>query len=156
MRKRIITPTPADTAPADTWLDLDAVAEVEITSEDAAHPIEAALLPWPEPGWRAAGPGQQTIRILFPEPQSLRRVWLEFVEPDRQRTQEFVLRWSPDGGESLHEIVRQQWNFSPQGAAGETEDVRVQLSGVTVLEVTITPDISGGDAPASLARLRLA
>ena len=157
MRKRIIPFTREGTAtPSDDWLDLDDVAEVEITSEDAAHPIEDALLPGSSPGWRAAGPGEHTIRVLFPVPQHLRRIWLEFVDPDHERTQEFVLRWSPDGGDTYHEIVRQQWNFSPNRATSETEDVRVDLPMVTVLDLTINPDISGGHAPASLAQLRLA
>ena len=67
-----------------------------------------------------------------------------------------MLRWSPDGGQTLHEIVRQQWNFSPHGATRQTEDHRVDLTGVTVLELSIVPDISGGTAHASLAQLRLA
>ena len=73
-----------------------------------------------------------------------------------KRTQQYVLRWSSDGGELLHEIVRQQWNFSPQGATSETEDYRVELSDVAVLELIITPDISGKLAFASLGQLRLA
>ena len=103
-------------------------------------------------------PPPRTARhqILFPEPQHLRRIWLEFTDPDHERTQEFLLRWSGDGGGSFQEIVRQQWNFSPQGATTETEDVHVDLAGVTVLELTIRPDISGGGAPARLARMRLA
>ena len=60
------------------WKDL---AEVEITSEDAAHPIESALLPGSTSGWRAAEPGKQTIRLLFANPQRLRRIWLNFEEP---------------------------------------------------------------------------
>jgi hypothetical protein len=157
MRKRIIPSTPdAATSPGDGWLDLEALAEVEITSEDQAHPIEGALLLAPGPGWRAGVPGEQTIRLSFPDPQPLHRILLEFVETEHERTQEFVLRWSPDGGTSLHEIVRQQWNFSPRGATTETEDVQVDLPAVTVLELTIKPDISGGAATASLARLRLA
>jgi hypothetical protein len=157
MRKRIIPPVQKDTSPPDEeWLDLEPLAQVEITSEDAAHPIESALLPGRGSGWRAAGPGEQTVRLLFTHPQRLRRIWLQFVEPATERTQEFVLRWSPDGGQSFREIVRQQWNFSPQGATCETEDHRVDLSGVTVLELSIIPDISRGDARASLAQLRLA
>ena len=157
MRKRIIPSVQKDTPPpGEDWLDLDRLAQVEITSEDAAHPIESALLPGRSSGWRAAGPGEQTIRLLFAHPQRLRRIWLEFVEPVTERTQEFVLRWSQDGGQSFREIVRQQWNFSPQGATRETEDHRVDLSGVTVLELSIIPDISGGNAHASLAQLRLA
>jgi hypothetical protein len=66
------------------------------------------------------------------------------------------LRWSPDGGQSFREIVRQQWNFSPQGATSETEDHHVELPAVTVLELIIIPDTSGENAFASLAQLRLA
>ena len=156
MRKRIIPSVLRDTPPGDDWLDLERLAQVEITSEDAAHPIESALLPNRGTEWRAAGPGEQTIRLLFEHPQRLRRIWLQFVESVIERTQEFILRWSPDGGQSFREIMRQQWNFSPQGPTCETEDHQVDLSGVTVLELRIIPDISRGDARASLSQLRLA
>ena len=157
MRKRIITPVLKETAsPDQEWLNVEGLAEVEITSEDAAHPIESALLPGGTSGWRAAGPGKQTIRLLFARPQRLRRIWLSFVETRTERTQEYVLRWSPDGGQSFREIVRQQWNFSPQGATRETEDHHVELPAVTVLELSIIPDTSGGNAFASLEQLRLA
>jgi len=72
------------------------------------------------------------------------------------RTQEFALSWSPDGGRSFKEIVRQQWNFSRPGAIREVEDYHVELSGVTQLELTIVPDQRGGDARASLSQWRLA
>ncbi len=161
MRKRIIASTQQSILPADQdWLNVESLAEVEISSEDAAYPVEAALLPASLPGpglgWRAAGPGKQTIRLLFTQPQRLRRIWLHFVEPVRERTQEYVLRCSPDSGKSFQEIVRQQWNFNPASASSESEDYRVDLPGVTVLELIIVPDISGGDAVASLAQLRLA
>lgn len=157
MRKRIITPVQQKTLSLDQdWLNVEELAEVEITSEDAAHPIESALLPGVAPGWRAATPGKQTIRLLFAQPQRLQRIWLNFLESDVERTQEYVLRWSPDGGQSFREIVRQQWNFSPQGATRETEEHEVDLPAVTVLELNIIPDTSGGNALASLAQLRLA
>jgi hypothetical protein len=156
MRKRIIPSDAGGAPPPSDWLDLEDLVQVEITSEDPAHPIESALLPGATSGWRAAGPGEQTIRLLFTQPQAVQRIWVEFVEPDVERTQEFVLRWSPDSGRSVHEIVRQQWNFSPHGATGQTEELRVDLTGVTLLELSIVPDISGGPAHASLARLRLA
>lgn len=157
MRKQIISPTKqAASPPGDDWLDLERVAQAEITSEDPTHPIESALLPGHGSGWRAADSGAQTIRLRFADPQRLRRVWLHFIEPTTARTQEFALRWSSDGGQSFREIIRQQWNFSPQGATSETEDLRVDLSGVTVLELSINPDISGGTAHASLAEMRLA
>ncbi len=155
MRKRVLRPDMG--APvADDWLNLAQLAQVEVTSEDPAAPIEAALLPGADGGWRAAAPGAQTIRLIFDQPHVLRRIWLRFMEREHERTQEFVLRWSPDGGHTFHEIVRQQWNFSPAGAPEEVEDYQVTLARVTVLELTIVPDTRGGPARASLAQLRLA
>lgn len=156
MRKKIIGQVEQGTEPPGDWLNVEELAEVEITSEDAAHPIESALLSGRASGWRAAGPGKQTIRILFASPQRLRRIWLNFVETRIGRTQEYVLRWSPDGGQSFRDIVRQQWNFSPEGATSQTEDHHVELPAVTVLELSIIPDSSGSNAIASLEQLRLA
>ena len=156
MRKRIIAAEKEAESSADRWLNLDELADVEISSESPAHPIEAALLGGHTAGWRAATPGEQTIRLIFKEPQQVRRIRLDFHERDIERTQEYVLRWSPDGGRSFHDVVRQQWHFSPRGATVEKEDHRCELPTVTVLELSIVPDISGGSAVASLALLRLA
>ena len=154
MRKRVIKSTVDDaTAAGQEWLDLEPIAQVEVTSEDADHPIEAALAAGDEGGWRAAQPGEQTIRLMFDRPQRLSRIWLRFVEADTARTHEFALRWSPNGGRSFSEIVRQQWNFAPPDTTQEIEDYRVDLAGVTVLELAIRP---GGGARASLAAWRLA
>ncbi len=155
MRKRIITSVEKETAKSDSdWLDLEELAEVEITSEDPAHPIESALIPGRTSAWRAERSGEQTIRLLFPKLQAIRRILLEFEETQVARTQEFVLRWSSDG-ESYHEIVRQQWNFSPKGATSEKEDIQVELPAVSALELVIVPDTGGGFAVASLEHLRL-
>jgi hypothetical protein len=157
MRKRIINEDPQNVSPVDQgWLALEVLAQVELTSEDAAYPIEAALIPSVGSGWRAAQAGEQTIRLLFDELQRVRRIQLLFREDQRGRTQEFVLRWSPDGGQSYREIVRQQYNFSPPGVTREFEDYAVELAGVMALELRIVPDISGGDARASVAQLRIA
>ena len=157
MRKRLIGHGPREVTAAEPgWLDLEPLAQVEITSEDVGHPIESALIPGTGSGWRAAQPGEQTIRLLFDAPLRLRRIHLVFHEDQQERTQEFVLRWSPDGGQSYREIVRQQYNFSPPEAAREVEDYDLDLNGVTALELKIVPDISRGRAHASLAQLRLA
>jgi len=157
MRKRLISPMPHDRLTFDgAGLDLANLATVEITSEDEAHPIECALRLGETRGWSAAEPGPQIIRLLFDHPQNLKRIWLVFEETETQRTQEFSLRWSPDRGHSFREIIRQQWNFSPPGTVRETEDYTVDLSNVTLLELKIVPDKSGGEARASLASLRLA
>jgi hypothetical protein len=65
-----------------------------------------------------------------------------------------VLRWSSDG-KSFQEIIRQQWNFIPNSSVQEIEDFHVSLSGVALLELSIVPDKSRGDARASLADFRL-
>jgi hypothetical protein len=156
MRKRIIhQDTQRVSSSNQQWLNVEHLAQVEVSSEDTSHPIESALIPSAGPGWRAAQPGQQTIRLLFDQPQNVRHMRLLFQENERERTQQFVLRWSSDGGQSYREIVRQQYNFSPPRTTDECEDYDVELAGVTALELIIVPDISGVPVCASLAQLRL-
>jgi hypothetical protein len=156
MRKRIISTSLNAATLDEDWLDVGRAASVEVTSEENGYPIESALLAEGTQGWRAADSGSQIIRLIFDEPQRLSRIWLVFEENQGERTQEFVLRWSPDAGRSFREIVRQQWNFSQPDAVREVERYAVELSEVTVLELIISPDNSGGKARASLAKLRLA
>ncbi|HEX2770214.1 MAG TPA: hypothetical protein VHN12_13135 [Geobacteraceae bacterium] len=157
MRKRIITQGTKDVIPPDQdWLDLENLAEVEVTSEDASHPIESALKPGEGPGWRALEFGQQTVRLLFDKPLRVRHIRLVFQADGQDRTHEFVLRWSSDGGRSYREIVRQQYNFSSPHNTLEIEDYAVDLVGLTALELSIVPDISGGLARASVAQFCLA
>ena len=157
MRKCLLGPqVPHGPHSENGWLALDNIAAVEITSEDPAYPIEAALLPGRGSEWRAATAGKQMIRIRFDRPERLSRIALEFKAQGAPRTQQYVLRWSDDDGKSFHEIVRQQWNFSAPNATCESEDHRVELPHVTILDLIVDPAISGGDARASHARLRLA
>ncbi len=143
MRKKTINSgSEAVSRSGDAWLDLERLAQVEITSESAEHPIESALIPDRGPGWD--------------QPLSLGRILLRFDEKEQGRTQEFVLRWLPEGQQSRQEIVRQQYTFSPPGTNQEIEDYPVKLNGVIALELEIVPDISGGGAYASLAQMRLA
>ena len=160
MRKRIVPPTSTaarDSSPAaPNWLDVERHAEVEVSSEDVARPIESALRPEGGPGWCAAEPGAQNIRLRFDEPQRVARIRLVFEEREVARTQEFVLRWSADGGRSYRDIVRQQYTFSPPVTPREVEDYAVDLTGVTTLELHIVPDISGSGSRASLSEWILA
>jgi len=157
MRKTILRQASPDAvSTGQNWLDLLTVARSELTTEDASHPIESALSLSGGTGWRAAEPGRQKIRLLFDQPLRIRHVQLEFQEDDQQRTQEFTLAWSPDEAGSCREIVRQQFTFAPPDSTRETEDYAVDLARVAALEIIIIPDISGGTARASLARLRIA
>jgi hypothetical protein len=160
VRKSIIAPGGQDApTPPDEWLDLERLARVELTSEDPRYPIEDAFVPGRGRGWVAGGPGLQVVRLVFDQPQHIHRIWLHFAERAVVRTQEFVLRWGIADGQPAREVVRQQWVFSPTGSTHETEDYRVDLPDVTVLELAISPDISGRDADAfraSLAEMRVA
>jgi hypothetical protein len=139
----------------DKWLPIEELAEVELTSEDPAFPIESAIVIGKEGrGWRAAGPGEQIIRLIFNEPTAMQRIKLQFSETQTERTQEFVLRWSNGG--PFREIVRQQWTFSPQGSTSEVEDYRVNLDQVRVIELVLKPDLHPDNAVASLAIWRIA
>jgi hypothetical protein len=158
MRKGLIAAGASGTTrkASEDWLDLHELARVEVTSEHHDYPLESALSFAQGPGWRAGEEGAQTIRLIFDEPQRLKRIWLRFVERETERTQEFTLRWSPSQGYPLEQIVRQQWNFSPHGSICETEDYEVDLNKVAMLELTIHPDLSSRGAVATLACLRLA
>ena len=154
MRKRLMT---RNRSAADHgWLDLEKLAQVEVTSEDASHPIEFALLPGASGAWHAADPGEQRVRLIFDQPQKINRIFLVFEETELGRSQEFVLRWSPNADAPYQEIVRQQFNFSPPGTIVEREDYRVQLPNVSVLELQIFPDRGTTTRIASLTQLRVA
>jgi len=127
------------------WIDLAAHGRVRL-SEDTSYPIEGALQDLSRREWRAASPDPQTLWVDFD-------VHLRF-EISEQRTQEFVLLASSDGGQSYREIIRQQFNFSRETTT-QDEHYFPHLSGVTDLKLTIVPDISGGDSRASLRTLRV-
>lgn len=156
MRKELVSAIRnTDAAATHTWLELERVARVEVSSEAEGYPAEAALLKDLQGGWRASEPGIQTIRLLFNHPQTIRVIRLVFEEKEFARTQEFVLRWLPEGTDAWKDVVRQQWNFSPPQTAIECEEYKVDLASAGGLEITICPDISGGDTPASLESLQL-
>jgi hypothetical protein len=144
------------------WMDLDAVAEVEISSEEELFPIERALGTVGgsgSTGWRASEMGPQTIRLRFDTPVAIHRISLHFVERAVERSQEFVVHVG-ETAEVMQEVVRQQFSFSPGGATEEFEDYAVELPEVTVFELRIDPDRAHepklSQAYASLVSLRLA
>jgi hypothetical protein len=159
MRKSIVSPSTTTATPiGDLWRDLERIARVEISSEDQSFPIEHALGKKVTEGWRAATTGPQLIRLHFDEPQTIRRIHLQFVDRTSERSQEFAV--FAGHGTELTEIARQQWSFSPQGSTEEIEDYTVDLKGVTTFELRIDPDRSHdpklSKAYASLQSLKLA
>src|ERR1700688_1115100 len=96
MRTRLIIPTPETVrSRAESWLDVERVAVVEITSEEKGYPVESAFVSREMRGGRAAKPGPQTIRPSFDQPQELKQISLVFEEKEIPRTQEFVCAGPP-------------------------------------------------------------
>jgi hypothetical protein len=158
VRKRIVSSDRTIAKPrlGSQWLDLEQLATVEVTSEDPNFPIESVFAPDGGSGWRASKKGEQQIRLIFDQALALHRIQLHFVEPTRDRLQEFTVRWSAADGGQPREIVRQQWNFSPTGSRSELEDYEVNLDGVSALELVIKPDLTHNDGLATLAAWRVA
>ena len=138
-----------------SWLDLEQLATVEVTSEDPSHPVEAALVSRSGPGWRASSRGEQTVRLTFDAPQHIRHLRLLFEDADATRTQEFVIRSLTRGDTAYRDVVRQQFTFSSGGASRQQENYDVNLDEVVSLELRIVPNISGGADVATLKEWRV-
>jgi hypothetical protein len=154
MRKSIISVSNTAASSSSQTLDLDQIASVEISSEDAQHPFENALHGGKPGGWRAADPGPQVIRLKFDKPQAIRRIHLVFREDRVQRSQEFAV-FASSGTNPRKEVVRQQWTFSPGGSATEVEDYSVDLPNVSILELEIDPGRHDKQAIASLESIAI-
>lgn len=159
MRKRIVGSLTVIQGEAanlnDRWLDLEQIATVEVTSEDPHFPVETVFESDSGIGWRASQDGEQQLRIIFDEPTTLHRMQLHFVEPEVERTQEFSIRWSSAQGGPARDVVRQQWTFSPAGSTSEVEHYDVDLECVSVLELSIRPDLTNGTGRATLVSWRV-
>lgn len=121
------------------WIDLEELAEVEVSSEDDLFPIEHALAQRVTTGWRASMAGPQVIRLIFDEPLQVRRIQVHVVERAAERSQEFAVYAGANRAE-MREVVRQQFTFSPGGSTEEIEDYAVSLDGVRIMELRIDPD----------------
>ena len=158
LRKQIIGPSAAPSAPSLGRIDVAAVATVLMTSEDPDHPVDHAFDAHPGPGgtrWVAGEPGEQTLILAFDAPQAIRRVALEVEEREVSRTQELQLAVSSDGGRTYREVLRQEYTFSPSGSTFEREDWAVNAECVTHLRLVIRPDKGDKPCRASITSLVL-
>jgi hypothetical protein len=154
--KKTIEDSPIATADVvGTWLDLDAIAEVSVSSEDPGYPIENVFHGRGE-GWRAATPGAQHLALKFHAPTAVQRVRFVFEERSRARTQEFALDWRAVNEGASRNVVRQQFTFAPPGTSVEIEDYAPNLRDVVQLELTIVPDINDPSVVATLKDWRIA
>lgn len=161
MRKRILTASPESTrkpSPVGRGLDLERIATVVVTSESDDYPIENAFDGRNGPGgsrWIAGEPGDQTLILELDEPQNLERVVLEVEERQAERTQELALAVSRDGGATYEELVRQEYNFSPNGSTFEREGWSVRADGVTHVRLSLRPEKGGKPHRATITALEL-
>lgn len=138
-----------------SWLDLENIATVEVSSEEPGYPVESVFVAGSDAGWRARDEGEQKLRVIFDEPTPINVIELHFSESNCERTQEFRLGWGSAEGRQTHEIVRQQWNFSPHGAVQQVERYDVNLERVSTVELSINPDIANPHAKATLLKWRM-
>jgi hypothetical protein len=156
MRKTVIEQFTKSLRSSDLdYLDLEKLAQVEVSSEDLEYPIESALIQGFNSGWQAANSGEQMIRLIFDQPQTIKYISLIFDENKQERTQEFVLLWRRANDDFFQEILRQQYHFSPPITIRQCENYTVDLEQLNALELRIIPDISGGDALAKLTLMQL-
>lgn len=155
MRKQITGAALGTTEPSGgPWLDLESLAQVEVSSEAAGFPIEGALIPGSSRGWQAAAPGRADLLLRFDAPLAVAQVLLHCTDAEHERSQEWVLRARlADGSE--REIVRGGWNFSPAGSTEQRELYTLQLREVRELSLSIDPDRGRDRYPATLAAWRV-
>jgi len=159
LRKQIISKLAGEPASFEGELPIADVATVQVTSEQADHPIDHAFDQSRGPGgsrWVADAPGEQSVILVFDRPQSIHRISVEVEERAVARTQELSVAVSSDGGRTYRELVRQEFNFSPPGTTFERELWSVSAGAVTHLRLEIKPDKGGRVGRATLTSLAVA
>jgi hypothetical protein len=158
LRKQILPKRSSESASFEGEIAIADVATVQVTSEQADHPIDHAFDHERGPGgsrWIADGPGEQTVILLFDSPQRIRTIGVEIEELAVSRTQELSVSVSSDGGRTYRELVRQEFNFSPPGTSFERELWSTSADAVTHLRLVIKPDKGGRVGRATLTALTL-
>jgi hypothetical protein len=158
LRKHPLVDNPCASVRPDSEIALRACAEFYISSEASEHPLEHLLDGHSGPGATYWSSERENIKaeilIAFDTPQRIRHLCLEAEERTRERTQEVRAEYSCDGGASFRGLFVQEYNFSPQGATFQCENLSFDLHGVTHLRLVITPNKQGSGC-ASLTSLRL-
>ena len=125
------------------WLDLDEVAVVTIVSGGRQMPRPSGI-------WSINAPGEQLIEIRFHEPTYVSHLRLVSSEIEQERTQEITVWASLNRGEQHRELLRQQFNFSPNGATEEIEEYSPRLAAVSAIQLRVVPSIDGRKAVARI------
>jgi hypothetical protein len=94
--------------------------------------------------------------VQFREPTAVSRLKVVCSEHEQSRTQEMTVWASVHRGEEHHEVLRQQFNFSPDGATEEVEEYSLNLHAVSAIHLRIIPSVDGAPAVVRVNELRLA
>ena len=139
-------------------IDLGRRATIHYSSEDPAHPIEHMFDGTSGRGasrWQSGRTDvTEEIVVQFDEPLHLSHIAFEVEEQQRERTQEVRAEFSCDGGGSYRQAFIQEYNFSPNGATYECENLSLDLRAVTHFRLIVVPN-KKGSGTASLSSVRL-
>lgn len=124
-------------------IDIIRNAEVIATSEAEDFPLDNIVDASTGPGssqWVAGSTGPQTLIFKFDTPQNISGIVYEIEEREVARTQEICFEASIDAGVHYREILRHEYNFSPDGGTFQREELKLDLPQTTDLKMIIKPD----------------
>jgi hypothetical protein len=158
IRKRLMSEQISTPAQRQGEIDIASQAILAYSSEDPDHPLEHLIDGHCGRGatrWASARLNEtERIVLEFDHPQRISRLIYEVEEGRQERTQEVRVEVSSDHGRTYRQVLAQDYTFSPQGATFQQEDLRLDLSAITHLRLTIVPN-KGGSGVATLTSLRL-
>jgi hypothetical protein len=158
MRKRLMTQETSVSPERPGEIDIAGLALFAYSSEDPDHPLEHLVDGRGGPGgthWSGARSNTtECIVLTFDPAQPISGLAYEVEECNQERTQEVRVVVSTDHGHTYRQVLVQEYNFSPRGATFQREDLRLDLTGVTHLSLTIVPN-KRGTGVATLTSLRV-
>jgi hypothetical protein len=158
IRKRLTSDKASMPGESAGEIDIARHAALACWSEDPDHPLEHLLDGHFGPGatrWASARPNATEYIVLeFDHVQRVSRLIYEVEERREQRSQEVRVEVWSDRDRTYRQVLVQDYNFSPQGATFEHEDVQLDLPAISHMRLTIVPN-KGGSGIATLTSLRL-
>jgi hypothetical protein len=158
IRKRLMSDKVSVPGESTGEIDIARHATLAYWSEDPDHPLEHLIDRHFGPGatrWASARPNATEYIVLeFDHVQRVSRLIYEVEERREQRTQEVRVEVWSDRDRTYRQVLVQDYNFSPQGATFEHEDVQLDLPAISHMRLTIVPN-KGGSGIATLTSLRL-
>jgi hypothetical protein len=158
MRKRLMGEQVLRSPDRPGEIDVASLATFGYSSEDPEHPLEHLIDGRCGRGgtrWASARHNTtERIELEFEPAQRISRLVYEVEERCVERTQEVRVEVSTDHGRTYHQLLMQDYTFSPGGVTFQHEELRLEIDPITNLNLTIVPN-KGGSGTATLTALRL-